>query len=69
MELGTFPNFDRNVVGNFLRGIRVKEGMTVMELAIILGITPTALQDIESGKVTPSEHLKKVISEAFNVIV
>jgi predicted transcriptional regulator len=53
--------------GKALRGLRVKEDITQLELAERLGVTQTMISEMESGRRAISLKMAKRIGEAFKV--
>lgn len=53
----------KSVVGERIRDLRIKKGLTQTELAEKLGISRQAVNNYETGDAKPGDDLKKNISE------
>lgn len=53
-------------IGNNIRNIRKKNGMTLKQIADIIGCSPQLISQYESGKRQPKLETKKKIADALN---
>lgn len=60
-------NKDSEIIGNRLKELRTKEGLTVRDLAILLDVNPSTLSQYENGKRVPNFALIKKASIYFKV--
>lgn len=54
-------------VGAFLRGLRVREGLTQEQFAEIIGVTQANLSSMENGKRPIGKSKAKYIAEKFDI--
>ena len=55
--------------GMRLRDLRKASGLTQRELALLLGVTETALRSWEAGRYEPSRRHQRAIAKRFGVEV
>lgn len=53
----------KSVVGERIRNLRIKKGLTQAELAEKLGVSRQAVNNYETGDAKPGDDLKKNMSE------
>ncbi len=58
---------DYKLLGDRIKRLREDTGLNQLELAKILNISNTTLSQYESGQRTPSDDIKIVIADYFNV--
>lgn len=54
-------------LGNRVRDLRKKRGLTQVELAEMLGVDRSYLSEIETGKKDPSLRVLKTIADGFKL--
>ena len=54
-------------LGNRVRDLRQKRGLTQVELAEMLGVDRSYLSEIETGKKDPSLRVLKTIADGFKL--
>nr|WP_213974942.1 helix-turn-helix transcriptional regulator [Tepidanaerobacter acetatoxydans] len=58
-----------NILGNRIKTLREREGLTQIEFAKILNISNTTLSQYESGQRVPSDEIKTKIADFFGVTI
>lgn len=60
---------DTTIIGSRLKTLRLKNDMTLRQLAKIVGLTPQACQSYESGRIKPSPAVLVKLANCFGVEV
>ena len=63
----TFPEYLENQAGTALRGSRVKEGLTQVELANRTGIPQRHISEMENGKRTIGKEMSRRLAQVLDV--
>lgn len=58
-------NFDAKRIGETLKDLRVRKGMTQQEIADAVGVSPSAWGMYESGERVPRDEIKISIANFF----
>jgi DNA-binding XRE family transcriptional regulator len=57
---------DRNTLGQYIRGVRVSQGISIRKMAEMANIRPSTVQNVEKGSFTPRLDIVQKMLSALN---